>query len=70
MDNESNLVKIKTGYKYFCEDPATAQALNRLLDYPYGQDADFLKSRSEGIFRFTESKLKAVLSLLKNFGQT
>lgn len=70
MNNESNLVKTTKGWKYFCQDSATCQALNRLLGYPYGREADFTQSSSEGIFKFKDSQFKAVISLLKNYGQS
>lgn len=72
MDSESdsNLVKTLKGWKYFCQDSSTAEALNRLLGYPYGREANFVKSSSEGIFNFKEEQLKSVISLLKNYKQS
>lgn len=69
MNDESNLVKTTEGWKYFCQDSGTCQALNRLLGYPYSKDVDFVTEGSEGIFKFEDSKLKAVSSLLRNYGQ-
>lgn len=61
-----DLVQTASGWKYFCQSPAQAQVLNKLLSYPYPKDVDFVKEGSEAIFRFDGSKLKTVLAVIKN----
>ena len=52
-------------YRVFVQSSLSAHRLNQVLGYPYGRDADFVKSSSEGIFTFEGSKLDAVLNALK-----
>jgi hypothetical protein len=52
-------------YRVFVQSSLSAHRLNQYLGYPYGREADFIKSSSEGIFTFEGSKLDAVLNILK-----
>lgn len=65
MYEHLDIYKTKTGYRYFCTSPYFAQVINRELEYPYGQDVNFIKESSEAIFNFSDEQLQTVLKIIQ-----
>lgn len=55
----------KTEYRVFVKSSYKANKLNKLLRYPYGKDAEFVQTSSEGIFTFHPSYLDQVVKVMQ-----
>jgi hypothetical protein len=52
-------------YRVFVKSSYKANKLNKLLRYPYGKDAEFVQTSSEGIFSFHGNYLDQVVKIMQ-----